>query len=106
MKSVILMSCLTLSLFACGDASTVNTKGDSSHVETKENNLSQINLHVEGMTCKGCENAIKRALKKRDGIISVDASHVNENVVVSFDVSKISSSDIKEAIIQLGYEVK
>jgi copper ion binding protein len=62
-------------------------------------------LHVTGMTCGGCENAVKRAVGKLPGVASVEASHTERRVTVEFDEVRTSLDAIKAKITTLGYQV-
>jgi copper chaperone len=62
-------------------------------------------LHVTGMTCGGCENAVKRAVGQLPGVSSVNASHQQQRVDVDFDPAKIDVSAITQKIEKLGYHV-
>jgi copper chaperone CopZ len=62
-------------------------------------------LHVNGMTCGGCENAVKRAVAKLPGVVSVDASHATKMVTVDFDATQTQLDTIKAKIAMLGYQV-
>ena len=64
-----------------------------------------IQLRVTGMTCGGCENAVKRTLLKVDGVQDVTASHGDAQVGVSFDPAKVAPEVIKQKIETLGYQV-
>jgi len=46
--------------------------------------MDKLQLRVTGMTCGGCENAVKRTLQKLDGVTEVTASHAQEAVGVTF----------------------
>jgi Cu+-exporting ATPase len=63
-------------------------------------------LHVTGMTCGGCENAVKRVVGQLPGVADVTASHVEQQVGVTYDPSKVELSAIKEKIEKLGYRVE
>jgi copper chaperone CopZ len=65
----------------------------------------EITLPVTGMTCGGCENAVKRALGLLPGVADVDASHRAATVRVTFDPAQTSRADIERRIGQLGYTV-
>lgn len=67
--------------------------------------LTELRLDVKGMTCEGCENAIKLSLGKVEGVYETSASHVDELVVVKYDASKAGMEAITEAITRVGYEV-
>ncbi len=65
-----------------------------------------ITLRVTGMTCGGCENAVKRALGRIEGVADVTASHTEERVGVTFDSSKVTLDVIKQRIASAGYTVE
>jgi copper chaperone CopZ len=64
-----------------------------------------LQLTVTGMTCNGCESAVKRALQQIDGIEDVSASHAASLVGVTFDPEKVTRAMVKEKIEALGYDV-
>jgi copper chaperone len=65
----------------------------------------KIQLTVTGMTCGGCENAVKRAVRQLAGVEDVTASHAASEVDVTFDGSKVNAEMIRERIETLGYGV-
>ncbi|MBR1883444.1 MAG: heavy-metal-associated domain-containing protein [Clostridia bacterium] len=67
--------------------------------------MKELLLKVEGMMCEGCENRVKNALMDIEGVQNVIASHKEKNVKVILK-EDISESIIKEAIEDLGYDVK
>jgi copper chaperone len=64
-----------------------------------------LTLNVNGMTCGGCENAVKRAVSMVGGVSAVTASHAEHRVTVDYDASKTNSAAIAKAIQAAGYEV-
>lgn len=60
-------------------------------------------MTVTGMTCGGCENAIKRAVTRLEGVAAVTASHGDNRVVVEFDPGKVTRAQIAEVITRAGY---
>jgi copper chaperone len=62
-------------------------------------------LRVTGMTCGGCENAVKRVLSTVDGVSSATASHKDNEVRVVYDRAKADRSTIARAIETAGYQV-
>jgi copper chaperone CopZ len=68
--------------------------------------MDTITLRVTGMTCGGCENAVKRALGRLDGVADVAASHAEESVTVTFDPGTTTLDAIKARIAAAGYQVK
>lgn len=57
------------------------------------------------MTCTGCENAVRNALTRLDGVIKIDPDHTADKVGVRFDEARLSTDEIKERIRAAGYEV-
>ena len=62
-------------------------------------------LTVHGMTCGGCEALIQRKVGELDGIESVNANNLQEEVFVVYDKSKLTESVISETIEKAGYSV-
>jgi len=65
-----------------------------------------LTLHVAGMTCGGCENAVKRAVAKLPGVAEVTASHQEQRVTVSYDAALVAPAEIAAKIGGLGYQVR
>ena len=65
----------------------------------------KVQLTVTGMTCGGCENAVKRALQQLPGVHEVSASHLGNEVNVTFDEATVTPQTIRERIEALGYTV-
>ena len=60
-------------------------------------------IHVEGMTCEGCERSVIERLLSKDGIRSVEADSQTGRVEVCYDLLKINLKTIESEIIDLGY---
>jgi copper chaperone CopZ len=63
-----------------------------------------LHLKVTGMTCGGCENAVKKALMKLTGVEKVGASHASEAVTVDYEPELVTPSAIRASIDALGYQ--
>ena len=64
-----------------------------------------LTLTVTGMTCGGCENAVKRVLSMVDGVSNVTASHNDNRVTLDLDPARGTRDAIKTAIERAGYRV-
>jgi copper chaperone CopZ len=64
-----------------------------------------LQLTVTGMTCGGCENAVRKTLQQVEGVEDVTASHRASLVGVTFDANKVTRAILKERIEALGYAV-
>jgi copper chaperone CopZ len=67
--------------------------------------METLTLNVTGMTCGGCENAVKRALSRLEGVGEVTASHTDARVAVTFDPARVSPEEIRSRIGAIGYTV-
>jgi copper chaperone CopZ len=64
-----------------------------------------LQLTVTGMTCGGCENAVKHSLRQVNGVQEVRASHAANTVDVTFDETRVTPAVIRTTIEGLGYTV-
>ena len=67
--------------------------------------MEHLELNVTGMTCGGCENAVRRVVSSIDGVASVQASHQANRVTVEYDAAKADRAAIAQAIQNAGYNV-
>ena len=67
--------------------------------------METLTLTVTGMTCGGCENAVKRGLARLEGVGDVAASHAEEKVTVTFDPARVTPEQIRSRIGAMGYAV-
>ena len=67
--------------------------------------MEQLTLTVTGMTCGGCENAVRRVVSAIDGVNSVSASHQDSRVTVEYDSTRADRAAIARAIENAGYSV-
>ena len=71
--------------------------------ETEVPTMTTTTLAVDGMTCGGCENAIKTSVGKLPGVESCAASHTEKSVTVTYDAGRVTVPEILEAISKLGF---
>jgi copper chaperone CopZ len=65
----------------------------------------ELTLTVTGMTCGGCESAVRRAVSMVDGVADTMASHRDNKVVVKYDPARTDRAAIARAIENAGYTV-
>lgn len=61
-------------------------------------------LEIGGMDCTGCENRVRSALTRLEGVIKADPDHKAGRVALRFDTDRISEEEIKERIRAAGYD--
>ncbi len=61
---------------------------------------------VNGMHCASCSSIIEKALKKIDGVQSVEVNYGTEKAKISFDPLKTNSRALSKYIESLGYSLE
>jgi P-type Cu+ transporter len=62
-------------------------------------------LKLEGMTCSACAKNIERVTRKLNGVVESNVNFATEKLTISFEPSKVRTSDIKKVIEKAGYKV-
>lgn len=66
--------------------------------------MEELVLNVSGMTCDGCEQRIRSALGRLDGVRVSAADHRSGEVRVLLDPQRASTVEVQAAIADAGYE--
>ena len=106
MMKKIMMVLFAAVLFAACNSTTDKKDQAATDQEASAAEWVEVTLNVEGMTCDGCENAIKAGVESLDGIASVESSHEEGWTKVKYDKALTSAEDIEGKITDTGYEVK
>ncbi|OIU68682.1 heavy metal translocating P-type ATPase [Rossellomorea aquimaris] len=61
---------------------------------------------VSGMTCASCVQSVEKTVGKLDGVKRSSVNLTTEKLVIEFDPSVVTSSDIKKAVSDVGYEAQ
>lgn len=67
-----------------------------------------LNLDIKGMTCGGCENKVKAALKGIDGVVETQkVSSQSDEAILTYDPSVTNSEDIIKSLTEkTGYSIQ
>jgi copper chaperone len=60
---------------------------------------------IKGMTCMGCVNSVKAILKNLSGIAQAEVTLEPAQAIIQYDSNNINIEQIKEAIVDAGFEV-
>ncbi len=55
-------------------------------------------LHIDGMTCGSCAMAVKRVLKKVDGVKDARVSYEEKKAMVTYDAAKVTAERIARTV--------
>ena len=98
---VTLFSVVMLSFPYWGD---VFIESDIQTIKIEKQNLAQVEVAIEGMTCKACEATIEKVVLDTGAVGSVKASSDTKNALISFDKTKINVKELAKAIATTGYK--
>ena len=68
--------------------------------------MESIELRVAGMHCTGCSTRLQKVLSNLDGVVGADVSFENGTARVEFNGEIVTLDDIKNAIVDSGFEVE
>jgi copper chaperone CopZ len=72
-----------------------------------ENNIVDVKLYIEGMTCTGCEESVEYTLRNQGGVLSAVSSYETGIANVKYDRSEVKPEQLAQAIEdKVGYKVK
>lgn len=65
--------------------------------------MERYELHVEGMSCTGCEERVTNAAERVEGVRRVDADH--ETGTVEIAAEEDTEESVRQAIHDAGYDL-
>lgn len=101
-----ILSALALALFLTGSAlvcccGSISAEPATSVASEKQD---QVVIPVKGMTCAGCSAAVRVAVKRLDGVVSVEVDHEKASATVVRNPEKVTVEQIVEAINRTGFK--
>jgi copper chaperone len=67
--------------------------------------METVTIGIDGMTCGGCVASVQRALKRVDGVASVDVSLERRQATVEYAPERADPARLHSAIESAGFEV-
>jgi copper chaperone len=105
MKKIMMVLFAAVLLAGCSSTGK-KTDEAAANAEAATAELVEVVINVDGMTCDGCENAIKAGVESLDGIAEVESSFEEGWTKVKYDKAVTSVEDIEGKITDTGYTVK
>lgn len=62
-------------------------------------------LKIDGMTCMGCVNSVKKGFEEMSGVSKVEVSLEQAQATILYDADKINDNQFKEIIEDAGFDV-
>lgn len=66
--------------------------------------MASVSIKVGEIRCASCENTIRRALGRLDGVRAVVPSAERNDVRVSYDDALVSEDELRATLSEVGYE--
>jgi len=63
-------------------------------------------LKISGMICNKCEETIKNAVSKCNGVKDAWVSHKEDEAIITVDIFKVDINKLKESAEDTGYSVE
>jgi copper chaperone len=67
--------------------------------------VTTITLNVQGMSCNHCVNTIESSLKGLSGVQNTKVDLKANTVTVTFDETAVGQNELKEVILEAGYDI-
>jgi len=107
--SLLFAAIILISFTACGGGGTKAEKQPDATVMAEDAHahahLHYIQVAVEGMTCEGCQNTVKGAITKVEGVDSAMASFTDGRAFAGYAATTPDTAAIRAAITEAGYKV-
>ncbi len=98
--AVILLAAAALGIAAFSPATAAGKAPQSAKAAAD----AKVIIPVEGLSCASCSFAVRRALKKMDGVKSIVPGPHEDEALVTYDASKVKPEQFVEAINSLGFK--
>ncbi|MBU5595120.1 heavy metal translocating P-type ATPase [Amphibacillus sp. MSJ-3] len=63
-------------------------------------------LSISGMTCASCAQTVEKTSAKLDGVLKSQVNLATEKLMIEYDPTKVSMTDVTSAIADAGYQAK
>lgn len=68
--------------------------------------MKELSLKIKGMHCTGCSTRLEKVLNNQDGVEVAKVSFEEAKAEIKFDENQISLEEIKEVIVDAGFEAE
>ncbi len=67
--------------------------------------MTKTKLHIEGMTCGGCVNAVTRVLSALPGVAAVQVALETHSAEIEYDPEQTTVADFQRVVEEAGFAV-
>lgn len=69
-------------------------------------NQTKLQLKIGGLACSFCAESIQKAYRRMEGVYQVNVSLAHEEVLIRYQPDKITESELKQILLDLGYTIR
>lgn len=66
--------------------------------------MASATIQVKEIHCSSCENTIRAALGRMEGVRAVRSDAGRNDVGVSYDETKVGEAELRQALTEVGYD--
>lgn len=103
MKKVLLIATAISATALGGIAVVAQSSGDATVLVSAEATEARAQFSIENMTCATCPISVRKAMKRVDGVKSVEVDYDTKVATVVYDPAVTTPSDIAAASTGVGY---
>ncbi len=103
MKKILLIATAVGATALGGLAVVAQSSGDTTIVASAEATQATAQFSIEKMTCATCPISVKKAMKRVDGVKSVEVDFETKVATVVYDPALTTAADIAAASTNVGY---
>ncbi len=103
MKKILLIATAVGATALGGLAVVAQSSGDTTIVASAEATEASAQFSIENMTCATCPISVKKAMKRVDGVNSVEVDFETKVATVVYDPAVTTPGDIAAASTGVGY---
>lgn len=68
--------------------------------------MEKVQFKIGGMSCSFCTETIRQALTRMEGVKEVHVSLAHEEALIEYEPGKVTSEELKDTLIAVGYTVR
>jgi Cu+-exporting ATPase len=72
----------------------------------REDGTEQLQIKIGGMSCSFCVASITKALDRMEGVHEASVNLAHEEALIAFEPAKVTPTQLKETLLDLGYTVR
>jgi len=103
MKKILLIAIAVGATALGGFAVVAQSSSDATAVAFAEATEASVQFSIENMTCATCPISVRKAMKRVDGVKSVDVDFETKIATVVYDPAVTTPADVAAASTNVGY---